>query len=96
MERATLTAILERADGTERTSGGDGDVFRTRDGHDLTLYLGRPGSAMPLPHVLSVTLTDSYACVEARERGVLYTTYEAIHGLLDSKKKGSSSGGVGF
>ncbi|MDD9935163.1 MAG: hypothetical protein OXT09_16240, partial [Myxococcales bacterium] len=71
MERATLTAILERADGAER---GEGDLFRTKDGHELTLYLGRPGSAMPLPHVLSIALEELYACIEARERGTLYTT----------------------
>ena len=93
MQRDTLLTILQRAEAVQ----ADGDRYRVKDGHDLTVYLGQPGRATAIDHVLSLTLADGHIEVEARDRGTFYVTYEVVHALLDGRRKErSGSGGVGF
>lgn len=94
MQRETLELILSRTHGTERTA----DRFVTREAHELTVYVGRPGSAMALQNVLSITLADAHVEIEVKERGTFYTAYDAVHALLDGPRKERSGGrsGVGF
>jgi hypothetical protein len=93
MQRETLLAILERAEGV-RT---DGDRHRTAEDHHLTLYVGQPGRAVAIDHVLSLFLAPTHLELEARDRGTFYVSYDAIHALLDANKKEKKGApGVGF
>ena len=90
MQRETLLAILQRADGVS----ADGDRHRTNDGHQLTVYVGQPGRAVAIDHVLSLQLAPTHIEIEARDRGTFYVSYEAVHALLDAgknEKKGAVS-----
>lgn len=93
MQRETLLAILERAQGVRL----DGDRHRTSDDHQLTVYVGQPGRAVAIDHVLSLFVAPSHLEIEARDRGTFYVSYEAIHALLDAgKKERKGAAGVGF
>jgi hypothetical protein len=92
MQRETLETILQRAEGIEL----DGDQYKVAESHDVTVLLGRPGQAMPVPHVVCLRLEGTHVELTARERGTLYTTYDAIHALLDSAKQKRDGTNVGF
>ena len=94
MQRDTLVAILTRAEAVRL----EGDRYRVKDDHDLTVYLGQPGRATAIDHVLSLALTDTHIEVEARDRGTFFVAYEVVHALLDGrrKEKRGTAGGVGF
>jgi hypothetical protein len=93
MERATLQTILRRAPGMQE----DGDRFRVTDDHEVTFYLGQPGRAVPIDHVLSVLLADTHLEIEARDRGRFYAAYEVVHALLENRRKErKGTAGVGF
>lgn len=93
MPRETLLRILDRAEAVRL----EGDRYRVKDDHQLTLYLGQPGRATAIEHVLAVLLADTHIEVEARERGTFYVTYDSVHALLDGKRKERRAGsGVGF
>jgi hypothetical protein len=95
MQRETLLAMLQRAPGAQL----DGDRFKVKEDHALTVYLGQPGRAVAIDHVLSITLTDTHIEVEARDRGTFYAAYDAIHALLNAPRKKEGRGGgssVGF
>lgn len=96
MQRETLVAMLKRAEGVRL----DGDRFRVTEDHEVTVYLGQPGRAVAIDHVLSIVLTDSHAEIEARDRGIFYVAYDVLHALLDARRKerrgGMGGGSVGF
>jgi hypothetical protein len=94
MQRDTLLTILQCTPAVRL----DGDRFQVNDDHDFTVYLGQPGRATAIDHVLSLALAESHLEVEARDRGTFYVTYEVVHALLDGRRKerrGTTSG-VGF
>jgi hypothetical protein len=94
MLRETLIAILQRAPGIEAKDAS----YLVLEGHEVTLYLGSPGRALPIQNVASVTLHDRFLEIEGKERGTLYTAYEDVHAVLDAppKAKRQSGGTVGF
>ncbi len=94
MSRETLVTILQRTDAVRL----DGDRYRVKEEHDLTLYLGQPGRAVAIDHVLSLVLADAHLEVEARDRGTFYLEYAVVHALLDARRKDrrSPGGSVGF
>ena len=93
MQRETLLAILERAEGVRK----DGDRLRVNDEHHVTVYVGQPGRAVAIDHVLSLFLAPTHLELEARDRGIFYVSYDAVHALLDSgKKEKKGATGVGF
>jgi hypothetical protein len=83
MQRETLQTILRRAPGMQE----DGERFRVREDHEVTFYLGQPGRAVSIDHVLSVLLADTHIEIEARDRGRFYATYEVVHALLENRRK---------
>jgi hypothetical protein len=94
MQRETLLKILQRTDALRL----EGDRYGVKEDHDFTVYLGQPGRATAIDHVLSLVLADGHIEVEARDRGTFYVTYEVVHALLDGrrKEKRGSGGSVGF
>jgi hypothetical protein len=93
MQRETLEAILNRTSGLTRADGR----YRTAEEHEVSVYVGRPGSAMALQSVLGLALLDGHVEIEVKERGTFFTTYEALHAVLVSpRKERASRGGVGF
>jgi hypothetical protein len=93
MQRETLEAILNRSSGLQRLEGR----WRAVDEHEVAVYVGKPGSAMALQSVLSLTLLDTHAEIEVKDRGTFYTTYEALHAVLvGPRKERAGRGGVGF
>ena len=93
MQRETLQVILRRTDGVQQ----DGDRFRVKEDRQLTVFLGQPGRAVAIEHVLSILLADTHIEVEARDRGTFYATYDVVHALLDSpRKERKGASGVGF
>lgn len=93
MQRETLQTILRRAEGVQQ----DGDRYRVEEDHELTVYFGQPGRAVAIDHVLSIVLADTHLEVEARDRGTFYASYDVIHALLDTRRKGRhGAAGVGF
>jgi hypothetical protein len=92
MQRETLLAILQRAAGVS----ADGDRHRTGDGHQVTIYVGQPGRAVAIDHVLSLFLAATHLEIEARDRGTFYVAYDAVHAVLDAgknEKKGAARAG---
>jgi dsDNA-specific endonuclease/ATPase MutS2 len=93
MPRETLIAILNRLGASL-----EGDRYRLSEERELTVFLGQPGRAVAVDHVLSLQLSDTHVEVEGRERGTFFVTYETVHALLDGRRKErrGSGGGVGF
>jgi hypothetical protein len=93
MQRETLEAILNRTPGLQKVEGR----WKAVDEHEVSVYVGKPGSAMALQGVLGVSLLDSHAEIEVKDRGTFYTTYEALHAVLvGPRKERAARGGVGF
>jgi hypothetical protein len=95
MQRETLLAILARAEGVR----AEGERYRTVEGNQLTLYIGPPGRAVAIDHVLGLFLAPSHVEIEARDRGTFYVPYDAVSTLVSAgkkEKKGAAGGGVGF
>ena len=93
MQRETLEAILGRTSGLE---GGNGR-WKSIDEHEVSVYIGRPGTAMALQGVLSLALLPDHVEIEVKDRGTFFTTYEALHAVLvGPRKERAARGGVGF
>jgi hypothetical protein len=95
MHRDTLLKILQRTDAVRL----DNDRYQVKEDHDFTIYLGQPGRATAIDHVLSLVLAEGHVEIEARDRGTFYVTYEVIHALLNGRRKerrAGTGGGVGF
>ena len=93
MQRETLEAILNHTSGLQKVEGR----WKAVDEHEVSVYVGKPGSAMALQGVLGVSLIDSHVEIEVKDRGTFYTTYEALHAVLvGPRKERAARGGVGF
>jgi len=93
MQRETLEAILGNSPGFSR----DGGRFKAAEEHEVSVYIGRPGSAMALQGVLSIVLVDTHVQIDVKDRGSFYTSYDALHAVLvGPRKERTSRGGVGF
>ena len=93
MLRETLQTILRRAQGLQQ----DGERFRVKEDHELTIYFGQPGRAVAIDHVLAIVLADAHVEVEARDRGTFFADYGIVHALLDApRKERRGASGVGF
>jgi hypothetical protein len=93
MQRETLEAILNRTSGLQKVEGR----WKAVDEHEVSVYVGKPGSAMALQGVLGVSLVDSHVEIEVKDRGTFFTTYEALHAVLvGPRKERAARGGVGF
>jgi hypothetical protein len=93
MQRETLEAILNRTSGLQKVEGR----WKAVDEHEVSVYVGKPGSAMALQGVLGVSLLDSHVEIEVKDRGTFFTTYEALHAVLvGPRKERAARGGVGF
>jgi hypothetical protein len=93
MQRETLEAILNRTSGLQKVEGR----WKAVDEHEVSVYVGKPGSAMALQGVLGLSLLDGHVEIEVKDRGTFYTTYEALHAVLvGPRKERAARGGVGF
>jgi hypothetical protein len=93
MQRETLQTILRRAPGLQQA----GSQFVVKDDYELTVYLGQPGRAVAIDHVISMLLADTHLEIEARDRGTFYAAYEVVHALLERRRKERrGAAGVGF
>lgn len=93
MQRDTLLAILGSAPGLRK----DGARFQVEDGHSIAVYVGQPGRAAAIEHVLTIAVPESHLEVEARDRGTFYLPYDAVHCVLAaSRKERKGTAGVGF
>jgi len=93
MQRETLEAILNHTSGLQKVEGR----WRAVDEHEVSVYIGKPGTAMALQGVLGVSLLDSHVEIEVKDRGTFFTTYEALHAVLvGPRKERAARGGVGF
>jgi hypothetical protein len=94
MQRETLLAILGSVPGLRK----DGARYLTQDGQEIAVYVGQPGRAAAVEHVLSITAPETHLEIEARDRGTFYLAYDAVHGVLATprKERKGAAGGVGF
>ncbi len=93
MERATLEAMLETADGVAR----DGNQYSVEEGYGLSLYVGQPGQAMEVSEVEKVTLDDSFVQAVSREHQTVYfVEYSSLHGLCVRPPSGGGGRRAGF
>jgi len=97
MQRQTFEAILARAPGLARDGASEKPRYTPTDGHELTLYLGRPGTGMAIQHVLAIEVHEAHVEIEVKDRGTLLTEIEVVQAVLaGSRKERSGRGGVGF
>ncbi|MBN1654998.1 MAG: hypothetical protein JXA30_14610 [Deltaproteobacteria bacterium] len=94
MERETILTILQSARGCQKDHAG----FKVKEGHQIELYLGKPGNAMVIGDVLSIVLRDGYLEISAKNDALFYVGYDAVHAISDKLNSGSRSSrsGVGF
>jgi hypothetical protein len=93
MQRETLLAILGSVSGLRK----DGARFFVEDGQEIAVYVGQPGRAAALEHVLTVCVPESHLEVEVRDRGPVYFPDDAVHGVLATpRKERKGTAGVGF
>jgi len=93
MQRETLLAILGSAPGLRK----EGTRYQVGDGHSIAVYVGQPGRAAAIEHVLTINVPETHLEVEARDRGTFYLSYDAIHCVLAaSRKERKGAAGVGF
>lgn len=96
MQRETLLAILGNVPGLRK----DGAHFHVdEDGHTVAVYVGQPGRATAIEHVLAIAVPETHLEIETRDRGTFYLAYDAVHGVLATarkKERKGTSGGVGF
>lgn len=94
MEREIVQTILERIKGCQKDSSG----FRTKQGHRVAVYLGKPGNAMVVDEVQSIVLENGFLEIGSKNQTVVYVSYDAVHAISDKLEpnKRSSRSGVGF
>jgi hypothetical protein len=93
MQRETLLAILGSAPGLKKS----GARYQVEDGHGIAVYVGQPGRAAAIEHVLTIAVPESHLEVEARDRGTFYLPYDAVNCVLaTSRKERKGAAGVGF
>ena len=67
MQRETLLAILGTVPGLRK----DGARYLVQDGLEIAVYVGQPGRAAALEHVLGVGVPETPHEVEVRDSGTL-------------------------
>ncbi|MEM8607208.1 MAG: hypothetical protein AAGF92_08885 [Myxococcota bacterium] len=93
MERPTLQAMLDAANGIER----EGDQYTVSEGHRVSLYVGEPGQGMEVAEVVSVKLTDAFCELTSGEhRATYFVEYSSLHGLSVRAPSGGSGRRAGF
>jgi hypothetical protein len=94
MEREIVQTILESAKGCQKDSSG----FKTKQGHQVDVYLGKPGNAMVVGDVQSIVLKNGFLEIGAKNQTVVYASYDAVHAISDKLEpnKRSNRSGVGF
>ncbi|MCS6798784.1 MAG: hypothetical protein NZ898_09675 [Myxococcota bacterium] len=93
MTREILASILARAPGVE----GRKNRFEIAEGHELTVYVGRPGQAMQLGEVGSCILEEGFVEVRARdERLVAFVRYDDVSVVAVRPPRAGVSRRAGF
>ncbi len=93
MDRQTLIAVLEKADGLS-TNGGS---FEVEEEHALNLYLGQPGQAMVVRDVQKLEPMDAFLAVVTREpEATYYVEYAEVHALSTTPPEEKSERRAGF
>ncbi len=94
MERELVQTILESAKGCQKDNNG----FKTKQGHQVSVYLGKPGNAMVVGDIRSIVLKNGFLEIGSKNQTVVYVSYDAVHAISDKLEtdKRSSRSGVGF
>lgn len=94
MEKEIVQTILERAKGCQKDDSG----FKTKQGHQVAVYLGKPGSAMIVSEVKNIVLNHGFLEISSKNQTVVYASYDSVHAISDKIEptKRSSRSGVGF
>ena len=93
MERATLTAMLDQAQGVQ----GSGDSYTIADGYRVSLYVGKPGQGMEVTEVTKIGLKEGFCEVTAKEHNAAhYLEYSNLHGVTVRPPSGASTRRAGF
>lgn len=91
MDRETLVRILDHASGLS----GKEPRFDVADNHRLRFYIGRPGRAMEVSAVRSVTVERDFIAIECDDEDVVYVAFEDVHAVAvrsNEPKKGHRAG----
>ena len=93
MDRQTLIAVLESADGICTTDG----KFEVEEEHGLNLYLGQPGQAMVVRDVRRLEPADAFlAVVTGEPEATYYLEYGEVHALSTIPPEEKSDRRAGF
>lgn len=92
MTKETLNDILKRAPGVE----GAKNQFKVADQHEVTLYLGMPGRAMPVAGIVGLALDGEVVEIRTREAGTVFVTYDAVSALAVKAPKAATANRAGF
>ena len=94
MEKETVQTILESAKGCQKDNNG----FKLKQGHQLAVFLGKPGNAMVIGDVQSIVLKNDFLEIGSKNQTVVYVSYDAVHAISDRLEpdKKSNRSGVGF
>jgi hypothetical protein len=77
MTRDLLQSILGRTPSVEETK----KAFETKEGHELSFYLGTPGQAIVVGEVKRIVLEAQHVEIGAGDRRTFYVPYESVIGL---------------
>src|SRR5262249_31703312 len=77
MTKDLLQTILGRSPSVEDRK----KAFETKDGHELSFYLGTPGQAMVVSEVKRVVLEAAHVEVGTGDRRTIYVPYESVIGI---------------
>jgi len=93
MERSTLEAMLQAADGVD----GSAERYTVADQFRLSLYVGEPGQAMEVSDVMSLRLLDRFCeATSSEHQTVYYLEYSSLHGLAVRPPSGGGARRAGF
>lgn len=92
MDRETLVRILGQASGVT----GKEPRFEVAEGHRLTLYLGRPGRAMEVTDIRTVTLESDFVAIEHAAEDTLYCATEDLHAVSVRSTQAKAERRAGF
>lgn len=94
MQLDTIKNILGESSAVTK----DKEAYRTKEDHQISFYLGKPGSAMVISGVKRVTLQKEYLTIEAKNHMTYWVGYEDIHAISDKQDthKPSVHSSVGF
>ena len=78
MTRDLLTAILGRSSSVDESK----KAFDTKDGHELSFYLGTSGQAMVVGEIKRVVLEPNHVELSASERRTFFVPYESVISVM--------------